>query len=154
MKQALAERDEETSPLFSIECEEELPIRFTSGEEREINLEVRIKRKIVHNVELVLYVPPGFEIIDSTSREVPEGRDRLYPGSTRAIIFTRPRLPTFHSASLRPIIRASQKPGSYNFGYSFSSEELTINSYHSPEDEFSVEVVEASPVSSQLPAAQ
>ena len=59
MKQAMAEREEETRPMLSIECEEDLPIRLTCGEERAIKLAVRNRRNAVHNVNLVLFVPSG-----------------------------------------------------------------------------------------------
>ena len=154
MKQAMIERDEETRPICRIVCEESLPIRMRAGEERETNLRGDITRNVLRNFELVLFVPPGFDIIHTTSREVPEGGRRDYPGNTRAVIFAESLLRASTVFSAKPLIRASEQPGSYQFGYAFSTEELSFGSYRRPENEIPVEVIEASPDSPELTAAQ
>ncbi len=154
LKQAFAEREEETQPIFSLECEESLPLRMTAGEERAINFRVNIQRKAVHNVELMLFVPPGFDILNSRRTVSGEGRLRLYPGRAREAIYASPSIAASYGVSVSARMRAPEKPGSYNFGYIFSSDELTLDTYNKPDDKIPVVVAEASPDSAELTAAK
>ena len=141
MKQAMAERDEETRPVVEVTCLESFPIRMAGGEEREIAFDVTSMGKTTpHNAEVTIFMPQGFEFTEPEGRIVPNTPDLSYHGWVRTNIldeaFLRPRITYTCTAKMR----APHESGTYQMGYGISSEEYQFNTGDEPESEFTIEV--------------
>ena len=143
-KQAQLELDEEKRPTCIVETEEVQPIQMIAGQEHTVNLMITSRINAAHNVTLWLFAPPEFKLLDplgTLNREA----DSVYPAWNRAVLPTSDFILAGVRIYQRIKICAPQDPGSYRFGYAITSEEFSLDTFHSRENEIQIEVVAASP---------
>lgn len=143
-KQAQLELDEEKRPICVVGTEEDQPIQMIAGQEHTVNLMIRVRINAAHNVILWLYAPPEFKLLDPFGTPN-SAADSVYPAWNRAVLPTSDFILVSVTSYKRIKICAPQDPGPYRFGYAIASEEFSLDTFDSRENEIQIEVVAASP---------
>ncbi len=150
MKQALAERDEETRPILKLWCGDDVPLNLVLFTEQEITLHLNIQRCSVHNVAVTLYLPPDLEFVEYEGMLTPGTLGAFYQGWTRLTIIEHSFIAANMISTQTCKVRATKAPGLYRLGYSITSEESSFHTAQEPESEITIEVVEASGDAEQI----